>query len=801
MSLPSFRSSDPRPRAAVPPQRLTLAICLGLAGWLGGAAAHADGSVTTQGSAAAASTAAAGTIADDKRDVIKLNRINVTAKVVNGVPPTAAFTQSVITEDTIRNLSPAPTVTIQTMLAQQPSVFVYANGPTGVETNVYLRAFNSSQFSETFAGVALNDLFNGGVTNSAENRNNVLLIPANIQGVDIYRGINNPAVNSYNSLGGTVNFTPRQPSANAGGDVGASYGSFRSYDYHATYNTGDWNGLKQVFSFTHSGSRGWIDNTGDHNNNLYWGLTYAFNRDNHLANYLLYNNNKGFSPYNMPAPLQQQFGRSYQWPLDYTNAPIKDTNWMDIVDFSSTLSDSLTFRNKLFFGRNEYLRTSFSNPLFQQSATQPYNLEDNPNGFPFWLSYPNGPTYDPVAAFGSSPAGTDYHFYGYTTTGIGDSPSLTLSLPDNKIVLGGNFTHGKLHSREYWYGSKPVPQVTGYNNAWDEHDRRTLWTLYAQDTIALLDDRLHLTPGVKYIHASTTDTDAVGFYYPLAGSVSDTEHFVSPTFGINYALADGLNVYASYGKNFKLPDISAYYGAFQSDANGNNTIVPPKVKPEYVQDYEIGARYTVDGFTATLNGYRENFSNTFITKTDPVSQLSTFTNGGSSRYQGVELQLLQDFGKTAAGDFNAYFNYAHNQAKFTSSFNSDFAGSVTAGQPLAGVPQNLISAGVVWKYRGWRANLDGRYIDKQYIDQAFAGLPSATTIGAYTVLNLGISDTLQLADSGFGHTVKIGLNVDNLFNRRYLNTALTDTDFFGNPFVRGVIAPPRMVTGSVDVTF
>lgn len=786
--------------AAMRPSRLALSIFLVLAGSLGGTAADADGIAAAQDSATTTAVGSHATV-DNTHKVTKLDRVNVNAKAVHGVPPTATFTQSVINEDTIRNLSPAPTITIQTMLAQQPSVFVYANGPTGVETNVYLRAFNSGQFSETFAGVALNDLFNGGVTNSAENRNNVLLIPENIQGVDIYRGINNPAVNSYNSLGGTVNFIPRQPAAQAGGDIGASYGSFRSYDYHATYNTGDWNGLKQIVSFTHSSSRGWIDNTGDHNNNVYWGLSYAFDADNQLSNYFLYNNNKGLSPYNMPAPLQKQFGYSYQWPLNYTNAPIKDTNWMDIVDFSSALNDSLTFHNKLFFGRNEYLRTSFSNPLFQESATQPYNLEDNPNNFPFWLSNPSGPTYDPVATFGSSPNGTDYHFYGYTTTGVGDSPSLAISLPNNEIVLGANFTHGNLHSREYWYGSKPVPQITGYNDAWDEHDRRTLWTTYAQDTIALFDDKLHLTPGVKYIHASTTDNDAVGFYYPLAGSVSDTEHFLSPTFGINYAVVDGLNVYASYGKNFKLPDISAYYGAFQSDANGNNTIVPPRVKPEYVQDYEIGARYTVNGFTATLNGYRENFTNTFITKTDPVSQLSTFTNGGSSRYQGVELQLLQDIGQTDAGDFNAYFNYAHNQAKFTSSFNSDFAGSVTAGQPLAGVPQNLVSAGVVWKYGSWRANVDARFIDKQFIDQAFAGLPSATTIGAYTVVNLGVSDTLQLAESGFGHSVKIGLNLDNVFNRRYLNTAFTDTDYFGNSFVRGVIAPPRMFTGSVDIEF
>ncbi|MBU6501864.1 MAG: TonB-dependent receptor, partial [Burkholderiales bacterium] len=580
-----------------------------------------------------------------------------------------------------------------------------------------------------------------------------------------------------------------------------SAGSFGSYDLHASYDTGDWKGLKQIFAYDHSSSRGWIDHTGDHNNNFYWGASYDFNAANHLTNYLLYNNNKGLSPYNMPAPLQQQYGYAYQWPLDYTNAPIKDTNWMDIVDFKSALGHGLTFQNKFYFGRNEYLRTSYSNPAHQQSATQPYTLEDTPTGFPFWLGTPGGPTYDPVATFGSSAAGTAYHFYGYTTTGFGDTPALTISLPDNEIVLGANFTEGKLHSREYWYGSTPVPQITGYNNAWDEHDSRSLWSLYAQDTLSLLGGDLQLTPGVKFMHAQTSDNDVVGIYYPLAGTVSDSEHFVSPTLGANYKLAEGLHVYASYGKNIKLPDISAYYGAFQSDANGNNTIVPPQVQPEYVQDYEVGARYMVDGLSLTLNGYRENFTNTFITKTDPVTQLSTFTNGGSSRYQGVEMQLLGDLGATAIGHVSAYFNYAHNQAKFTSSFNSDFAGAVTAGQPLAGVPQNLVSIGAVWKSQGWRVDLNSRYVGKQYIDQAYAGLPSATTLGAYAVANLGISDTLRPVATGFGKSVKLSLNLDNLFNRRYLNTAFTDTDFSGNSFVRGVSAPPRMITGSVDVAF
>ena len=735
-----------------------------------------------------------------KEKVKQLGGVSVSATVQN-VPPTAAYTQSLIDEDTIRNLSPGPTVTVQTMLNQQPSVFAYANGPNGVETNIYLRAFNSSQFSETFDGVALNDLFNGGVTNQAENRNNVLLIPGNLQNVEIYRGINNPAVNSYNSLGGTINFAPRQPDDTMGGSVGASYGSFKSWDYHATFNTGDWNGVKQVFSFQHSASRGWIDNTGDHNNNFYWGLTYDFNDNNRLSNYLLYNNNKGFSPFNMPAPLQQQYGRNYQWPLSWTNSPIKDTNWMDIIDLKSKFSDDILFQNKLFFGRNDYLRTSFSNPLYQQSATQPYGLEDTPSSFAFWLGNPNGPTYDPASVFGSVQNGTAYHFYGYTTKGVGDTPTLTLKLPQNEIIIGANATYGELYSREYWYGSAPVPKIIGYNDTWDEHDHRTLTSFYVQDTISLFDNTLHLTPGVKYIYASTTDRDAVGIYYPIAGEVHDTEHFVSPTFGINYQLLEGLNVYASYGKNFKLPDISAYYGAFQTDANGNYTIAPPHVKPEYVQDYEIGVRYQLDGFSVMVNGYRENFKNTFVTVTDPVTLLSTFTNGGSSRYQGAELQLQNNFGSVGFGDLSAYFNYAHNQAKFTSSFASDYAGTVNAGQPLAGVPSDLLSAGLVWKYEGWRFNLDARFVGKQYVDQLYAGTPTASTIKPYAVVNIGISDTIRLRDSGFGRQIRVGLNVDNLLDRQYLNTAYTDTDYFGNSFIRGVIAPPRTITGSIDVDF
>ena len=717
-------------------------------------------------------------------------------------PVGATFTESLITKDTIDNLSPGPTVTAQTILNREPSVFAYTDGPLGVRTNVFVRAFNSSQFSETYDGVGLNDVFNGGVTNQAENVNNVLLTASSFEGVELYRGINNPSVNSYNSLGGTVNYLPRQPSEKTGGDAGVSYGSFNTLQWHANVDTGDIGGLTQRLGLSSGSSDGWLRNTSDRNRDLYYAANLKHDADV-LSLIFIFNRNTGYTPNNIPIPLLLQYGSTYQWPADVEHHEIADTSSELILGYKTQFSSNIVFDNKFFVSYDDYQRTSFSNPADQQSATQPYQLDDTPNGYPFWLNspgYPSGPTYDPTAAFGSPQAGTDYHYYGYTTVAFGDTPKLTLTLPGNQITIGGNVTYGQLHSREYWYGSATMPHETGYNDAWDEHDTRILASAYGQDEMSLLADRLHLTGGVKYVYADTTDADNVGFYYPLAGTASDSESYVSPTASGNFSILDGLNVYAAYGQNIKFPDISAYYGAFQTNSAGVNVIAPVAIKPEYVNDYEAGIKYQGHGFYGAVNVYREDFENTFFTSTNS-SGLSLFHNGGRSRYQGAELQLIEDLGHLAFGDLSGYVNYAYNSAKFTTSFNSDYAGTVNAGQPLAGVPDNLVNAGFVYKWGGWRFNVDGRYIGRQYVDQFLAGTPSATTIKPYYTLNLGLSKTLNVDILGDHRSIKAAVNVDNLLDRSYYNEAYSDTTYGGTSFLRAVVAAPRSVTGSLSVSF
>ena len=730
-------------------------------------------------------------------------------RVPDRVPMETQFSVGTITTDEVRNIAPGPTDTIQTLLNRQPSIVAYTDGPLGLRTNVYFRAFNSGQFSETYDGVALNDAFNAGVTGQASVINNTLLLPSDLDGVTVNRGVNNPAVNSYNSLGGTINYVSRLPTKAFGGDVGGSYGSFDTSEEHFSLNTGELYGIENFIEVTHQHSNGWNPRTPDTNTHVYYSGLAGEGSDHPINLVLVYNHNVGKTPFNIPVALLNANGGFYQWPIEYTYENDQDTNYLGILSFTNKISDHVTFEQKVFGGNNDYKRTSFSNPAFQQGQTlpddtiQPYNLENNPSGFPFWLNnpgYPNGPTYDPGATFGSPKLGTDYHFYGYQASTVGYSPKVTITEPNNVITVGGNVTFAWLHSREYWYGAYNMPKIPGYNNAWEEHDQRLLASVYAQDEISLLHDTIKITPGVKYVYADTKDVDGVGFFYPIPGSVRDQSDFVSPTVGLSYTPNKHLAAFFAFGQNIKFPDISAFYGAFQTDASGQNRIVPVRINPEHVNDYEAGLRFDAGGLFGTVNVYREDFSNTFVTQFDPATQLSATINGGSSRYQGVELSVTGDFGPKPWGDLKLNVAAAYNEAKFTSSFNSDYAGTVAAGTKLANVPEYLVSAGAIYAIDGWRAELRGRYVGKQYIDQQNAGTPTQRTIPSYYLLDLNIAKVVPIGGT-FVKGLRIGFDAKNLTNKYYYNEAYTDQDVNNNSFTRAVPGAPRSFLGSASVDF
>lgn len=744
----------------------------------------------------------------DKKPVKNLSEVMVIAKELSltRIPMQAQFTESVIGPSAIRFTSPM--LSVQSLLERTPSINVRTPAANGMRTNITFRAFSSGQFSETFAGVPINDPFNGGTTNSASTRNNIPLTLNDIDSVHLYRGINNPAVTSYNSLGGTIAFKPREPAAEASASGTIGGGSFNTWFYGLTANTGVIGGVRSMVSINHNSSSGWQNNSGNRNTNVYYAGVLPYDGGNgEVYAYAIYNQNAGYTPHTVPLPLIKQYGYSYGWPLSWSNSYNKDHGGTYILGDRMSVNDMLSFNVRVYARNVNYDRVSFSDPAFSQSATQPYYLPNQPATWPY-SPYPPASNYDPIALFGSYAAGNAYHTYNYDTQQYAVMPHFTLYLPNNELKFGGDYSHTKLHSAEFWYGANPMPRTTTYNDAWDERDQRSLGSLFVQDHISLLDDTVDVTPGVKYIFSRTTDFDNMGFYYPISGSVSDSEHYTSPTLGVNWSPIEHASLYASWGKTAKFPNISAYYNNVgQTNANGQSVVAPLHVSPEYVSDFELGGRYEAQGFEGAINLYRENFANTFIQVTDPTTQLTTTSNGGRSRYEGIELDL-QDSVDTPYGGFSLYGNAVENKAYFTTGFTvansagaSALAGqNVVAGQPLAGVPKHLANLGVGWKWHGWRASLSEHYSGSQYVNEYNAGVPTAETIPSYAVMNFTLNDKIKLND-GVLKDVKLALYVDNVLNRHYYTFGYADTTYSGTPFVRAIYEEPRAFFGSATFDF
>jgi len=727
---------------------------------------------------------------------------SVTVTAESAAPLQGTFTKGVIQTQTLRTISPI--ATIQTLLNEQPSVFTYETGPFGMQTTAYFRAFDATSFSETLDGAPLNDVFNGGVSNEASVHNNVVLAPRDIDSVEVYRGINNPAVNSYNSLGGTINFVSRAPTSHFGGEVGVDAGTFDTFLWHASINTGEIAGLSQLFQVESGSSNGWQENTPDRNTNFYYAANYDIN-NNQITARFSYDENNGYSPLEIPVALISALGSSYSLPRDIDFEHDNDNNYYGILAWKGVVSPQISFDNKIFVSSTDFQRVSYANNayypgdkipaagsdllpitgLLQPGLEQPYYLLNE-------TKYTSQ---------------TD-HFYGYRAWDIGYNGDVTFKLPYNTITVGGNATYADLYSREYFGSTYDLKEVIGLNgnDFWDEQDRRTYLSAYVQDEISLLNDRLKITPGVKFLYASTSDFDAAS-YYGAAGKVADVERFVSPTIGANYEFTDSISAFAAFGRNVKFPTINAYYeNTPNNEYSGAD--VPLHVTPEYVNDFEVGVRYRNGGSSFGVNGYHETIENTFITVTDPSTQNETTTNGPASEYEGVELELAQDFQDVFEGKLHSYFNYAHNKAVYTATSST---GAITSNTPLTDVPQDLISTGVSWERDGWLLNVDGRYVGLQYVEEGATGLTSPYTVDPYFLLNAGISKTFDLRNGAVIQHVRVSVHGDNLLNRTYLIDPYGETypKGYTNPnvpnpaagYLSAVPGEPRSVTFSVAASF
>ncbi|MDP5293491.1 TonB-dependent siderophore receptor [Oceanimonas sp. CHS3-5] len=311
----------------------------------------------------------------------------------------------------------------------------------------------------------------------------------------------------------------------------------------------------------------------------------------------------------------------------------------------------------------------------------------------------------------------------------GTEPRVTKQLGNHTLMLGGRYVR-----EEVEFDVNRLQLSDGsYNDTVRDWDFTTnAYAAYVSDTISLLDDRLTLTPGIRYEEVRTDYRD------DNSGDISDN-HTTAWLPGLTLGLQATDEVFLF--------------------ANAQRSLVPVQtaqviregaVANETAWNYELGARwqpYSSLETSATL--FRIDYED----QIQYNKAQSVYENLGETRQQGIELEgRWQATGELALG-----LGYTFLDTELLSGDNS--------GNELPNAPRHRVSADAVYQTGLWTASATALYAGESFSDTANTQTEepngSAGKLPSYTLINTRLGRDIAL---GNDMTLNVGLGVNNLLD-------------------------------------
>ncbi|OXY80671.1 TonB-dependent siderophore receptor [Oceanimonas doudoroffii] len=316
----------------------------------------------------------------------------------------------------------------------------------------------------------------------------------------------------------------------------------------------------------------------------------------------------------------------------------------------------------------------------------------------------------------------------------GTEPRITKQLGNHTIMLGGRYVR-----EEVEFDINRLTLADGnYNDELRDWDFATnAYAAYVSDTISLLDDRLSITPGIRYEEVRTDWVDE------KAGSNLTDSNNVSawlPGLTVGLQATDKVFLFANAQRSL-VPVQTAQVvreGEFDNETAWN---------------YELGARwqpYSNLQTTATL--FRIDYED----QIQHNRNTDRYENLGETRQQGIELESRW----SPTTDVDLGLTYTFLDTEQLSDSSSSFAGN-----DLPNAPRHHVSADAVYRTGLWTASATALYASSSFSDpeNTVEETPngSAGKLPAYTLVNTRLGRDIPL---GNDMTLNVGLGVNNLLD-------------------------------------
>jgi len=652
----------------------------------------------------------------DTTRVNQLDEVLVSAIRVNSKTP-VSFSNLSKKEIQNRNLGQD----IPILMNYMPSVVTTSDAGNGVGyTGIRVRGSDATRVNVTINGIPYNDSESHGTfwVNMPD-------FASSLQSVQLQRGVGT-STNGSGAFGASLNMLTDSYSEKASGEISNSLGSFNTRKHTLKFSTGLLNDHFEIAGRVSTlNSDGYIDRASSDLKSYFLQGTYVGTTT--LIKALAFGGNE----------------KTYQ-------------SWNGID--GETMLTNRTFNSAGIF-TDEAGQTRFYDNETDNYQQDHYQLHWNEKLAANWntnlaFHYTKGKGY-----YENYKEDGDFSSYGLTPIAI-NGTSINMTDLIRQKWLDNDF-YGTTFSANYQSNKLDFIFGGSYNKYEGNHFGKVIWARYA-GTSELGDryyeDRATKTDGTAFAKANYQVNDQWSLFGDLqirnvnykansneTGVVNDTFSFFNPKAGLNYTVNSKNNVYFSYARANREPNRTDYEG-------GN-------VKPEKLNDFELGWRYLSDKVQLNTNFYYMAYQDQLIltgTLDDVGNPIRS--NSEKSYRLGVEVDAAIVLSSTFSLRPNLTLSRNKNIDLAVSGQNYgtkdiSYSPSVIAGNSLIYKPTESLQ--IIWLQK---------YVGQQYMNNIES--PEAK-LADYFINDLNVTYEIK-PKSVFKSIVFKGL-VNNIFDKKYIS--------------------------------
>lgn len=269
-----------------------------------------------------------------------------------------------------------------------------------------------------------------------------------------------------------------------------------------------------------------------------------------------------------------------------------------------------------------------------------------------------------------------------------------------------------------------------------------------------------------------------------------------PNVGVSYDVNEHNALYASYSEQISALKTDSYY-TVKRLANGS--IGSLSAAPEATKTGEVGYRFNMPGYYATVSAYKTEFKNRVVSTYDPDTDSYRERNVGAVDIKGLEGQV----GGRLTDELSLAASATYTDAKYQDPLQVQpgiFA--PINGKQLVETPKVMFGGRINYEDGPFQIAVQGKYTGKRYATDL-----NDLAVDGYTVFDLDARYTLDSVLKG----AFIQVNIWNIFDKEYYGSL--GTQVTANPVLKaanqynitnqpyGYIGAPRTAQVSLRINF